>query len=65
MHIIQIITIMGIRFTSKNAKYPRGIKIASEIASYLFEEQYGEIEYLPESENEILKKACKILQKAK
>lgn len=65
MHIIQIITIMGIRITSKNAKYPKGIKIASEIASYLFEEQYGEIEYMPESEKETLKKACKILQKSK
>ena len=65
MHIIQIITIMGIRFTSKNAKYPKGIKIAIEIAIYLFEEQYGEIEYMPESEKETLKKACKILQKLK
>ena len=65
MHIIQIITIMGIRITNKNAKYPNGMKIASAIASYIFEEQYGEIEYMPESEKEILKEACKILQKSK
>lgn len=56
---------MGIRITNKNAKYPKGMKIASEIASYLFEEQYGEIEYMSESEKEILRKACKILQKSK
>lgn len=55
---------MGIRITNKNAKYPKGIKIASAMASYMFEEQYGEIEYMPESEKEILKKACKILQKS-
>ena len=65
MHIIQITTIMGIRITSKNAKYPNGMKIASKIASYLFEEQYGEIENMPESEKEILRKACKILQRSK
>lgn len=44
MHIIQITTIMGIIITSKNAKYPNGMKIASKIVSYLFEEQYGELE---------------------
>ena len=65
MHIIQITTIMGIRITNKNAKYPKGIKIASAIASYIFEEQCGEIECMPESEKEILRKACKILQKSK
>lgn len=47
MHIIQITTIMGIIITSKNAKYPRGMKLASKIVSYLFEEQYGELEQMP------------------
>lgn len=56
---------MGVIITSKNAKYPRGMKLASKIVSYLFEEQYGEIEQMPKKDREILKEACLILQKQK
>ncbi len=56
---------MGVTITSKNAKYPKGMKLASKIVSYLFEERYGELGQMPKKDLEVLKEACLILQKQK
>jgi hypothetical protein len=54
---------MSIRFINKKAKCPEGYKLAGKIASYLFAQEYGECERMTKAEIEILRKACKILQK--
>lgn len=56
---------MGVTITSKKAKYPKGMKLASKIASYLFEEQYGELVQMSWKDLEVLKEACLILQRQK
>lgn len=52
---------MGIQVTNKQSKMPKGLKLASSILSYLFEEQYGECEYMKESEKGALRKAISAL----
>lgn len=54
---------MGIRISTKNAKCPLGNKLSSKIVSYLFEQQYGELEHMTKSEIEIIRKAASILQR--
>ena len=53
--------IMGISVTYKNAKCPKGYKLASNIASYLFEEECGELRNFSDAEIEAIRKASKIL----
>ena len=48
---------MGIRVTNPKSKMPRALKLASAIASYLFEEEYEECRHMRESEKEALRKA--------
>ncbi|MCR5044785.1 MAG: hypothetical protein K6A93_11780 [Bacteroidaceae bacterium] len=51
---------MGIRITGKT-KMPQGMKLASKIASYLFEQQYGELRHVSASDIEVLRSTVKIL----
>jgi hypothetical protein len=52
---------MGIRITG--GKLKEGCKLGSKIASYLFEQEYGELQQLTESERTIIRKAASILCK--
>lgn len=52
---------MGVVITNKKAKCPRGYKLASQIASYLFEEEYDECKNFSASEIEKIREAAKIL----
>ena len=54
---------MSIRISNPNAKCPQGYKLMSKIASYLFEQECGELRNMSKSEIETLRKACKILQR--
>lgn len=55
---------MGIRMTNSKTKMPRALKLASTIASYLFEEEYEECKYMKGSEKEALTRAQKALIRA-
>ena len=55
---------MGIRVTNSKSKMPRALKLASAIASYLFEEEYQEMQYMRPSEIEAVRKASKALIRA-
>lgn len=55
---------MSIRITNNKSKMPRALKLASAIASYLFEEEYRECEYMKDNELEVLRKAQNVLVKA-
>lgn len=55
---------MGIRVTNSKTKMPRALKLASSIASYLFEEEYEECKYMKDSEREVLRKASNALVRA-
>lgn len=52
---------MSIRISNPNAKCPRGYKLASQIVSYLFEEEYDECKNFSALEIEAIRKAAKIL----
>ena len=52
---------MGIKMTSPSSKIPAGVKVANVIASYLFEQQCGELKYFKESEEETLRKALRTI----
>lgn len=54
----------SIRITNPKSKMPRALKLASNITSYLFEEEYGECKYMKPSEIEALRKAYKALGRA-
>jgi len=43
---------------------PRGLKLVSQMSSYLFEEEYGECKYMKPSEVEALKKAMRAIGRA-
>ena len=55
---------MGIRVTNPKSKMPRALKLASAIASYLFEEEYEECRHMRENEKEALRKAQNALIRA-
>lgn len=53
---------MGITIKSAGkTKMPRAYRLASQIASYLFEEENGECRYMEASEIEAIKKANKAI----
>lgn len=52
---------MGIRISSKKTRMPEGMKLAGKIASYLFEQQYGELRHVSASDIEVLRSTVKIL----
>lgn len=47
--------------TSPSSKIPAGIAVASVIASYLLEQQCGELKYFKASEEETLRKALRTI----
>lgn len=53
---------MSIRIIQKT-RTPKALALASRIASYLFEEQYGECECMKKSEVENLHKVTRMLQR--
>lgn len=55
---------MGIRITNPKSKMPKALKLASAIASYLFEEECEECKYMRASEIEALRKAQRALSRA-
>lgn len=55
---------MGIRITDKKSKMQEALKLVSHISTFLFEEEYGELEYMKASEIEAVKKASRALQRA-
>lgn len=55
---------MGIKIVDKKSKMPNALKLVSHISTFLFEEKYGELEYMKTSEVEALKKASRALQRA-
>lgn len=52
---------MSIKMTSPSSKMPAGIAVANVIASYLFEQQCGELKYFKASEEEALRKALRTI----
>lgn len=54
---------MGIKVSIPKTKTPEGLKLANAIASYLFEQEYGELSHMKLSEVETLKKAGRMLQR--
>ena len=52
---------MSITISRKNTKTPEAVKLASKIASYLFEQECGEMKYMKDSEKELLRKANRML----
>lgn len=52
---------MGIRISSKKTRMPEGMKLAGKIASYIFEQQYGELKCVSNADVEVLRKAVRIL----
>lgn len=52
---------MSIKMTSPSSKIPAGIAVANVIASYLFEQQCGELKYFKASEEEALRKALRTI----
>lgn len=54
---------MGIRITNPKTKTPEALKLASNITTYLFEQEYEELRYMKASEIETLKKANRMLQR--
>lgn len=52
---------MSIKMTSPSSKIPAGIAVANVIASYLFEQQCGELKYFKASEEETLRKALRTI----
>lgn len=55
----------GISVTSSKSKMPHTLKLVSAISSYLFEEEFDEMQYLKESEIKSLKSICrKLLMRA-
>lgn len=52
---------MGIRISSKKTRMPEGMKLAGKIASYLFEQQCGELKSVSNADVEVLRKAVRIL----
>lgn len=55
---------MSIRITNPKSKMPRGLRLVSQMSSYLFEEEYGECKYMKPSEIEALKKAMRAIGRA-
>lgn len=55
---------MSIRITNPKSKMPRGLKLAGQITTYLFEEGNGECDYMKDSEVEALRKAIKAITSA-
>lgn len=53
-----------IQVTNPNSKMPKALKLISKISTYLFEEQYGECQYLKDSEKEAINKAIRALSRA-
>lgn len=51
----------AIRFKTTGTLMPKAIKLGSSIASYIFEEQYGEMKFMSKEEKDIVKQASKIL----
>lgn len=54
---------MSIKMTSPSSKIPAGIAVANVIASYLFEQQCGELKYFKASEEESLRKALRTIDR--
>jgi len=55
---------MSIKISNNKSKMPEGLKLASKICTYLFEQQYRELDYMSSEEIETLRKAGNILIKA-
>lgn len=55
---------MSIKITNSKSKMPEALKLVSHISTFLFEEEYGELEYMKASEIEAVKKASRALQRA-
>lgn len=53
---------MGIRIIQRTST-PKALALAARIASYLFEEEYGECERMKKSEVENLHKVTRMLQR--
>lgn len=53
---------MGIRITN-NSKLKASTKLLSQISSYLFEQEYGELKSFTPSQIEIIKEAGRVLSK--
>lgn len=55
---------MGISITNNNSKMPQALRLASAIASFLFEQEYGECRLMKTSEIEALRKAQRAIARA-
>lgn len=54
---------MGITITNSSTKLPRTLRLVSNISSFMFEEQYGEMQHWTEAERKALSSICKKLSK--
>ena len=52
-----------INVTIPGTKLPESVKLASRIASFCFEEEYGELEFFTDAQKKKLKDAQNILMK--
>lgn len=53
----------GITITNSNTRLPKTLKLVSTISSFLFEQQYEEMEHWSETERKALASICKRLHK--
>lgn len=51
---------MGIRINGKTSM-PQGMKLASKIATYLFEQECGELSRMSKADIEVLRSAVRVL----
>lgn len=54
---------IGITITNSNTRLPKTLELVGTISSFLFEQQYEEMEHWSETERKALKSICKRLHK--
>ena len=54
---------MGIHVTIPSTRLPESVKLASKIASFCFEQEYGELEYYTDAQKKKIRDAQAVLMK--
>jgi hypothetical protein len=54
---------MAIHFHNSKTRLPEALKLSASIATYMFEQEYGEMEFLTETDKKLLKRAGEMLAK--
>lgn len=54
---------MAIHFHNTKTKMPEALKLSAQIATFMFEQKYGELEYLTERDISLIRRAGEMLAK--